>query len=585
MKKLFKYLKPYKITAILTPLAMLGEVAADLSQPAVMSEIIDSGVVAGNIDVIIRCGIKMLIILLLGGGCGIAAAAFGGITSQSFGCDLRNDVFKRVTSLSFQQTDKFTPGSLITRLTNDVTAVQDFVASALRGFVRSLLLFFGGMLMMLRLGTVFAGVLLCTLPLEVLIMTVILKKAAPVFARIQKKLDAVNNVVRENIGGARVVKAYVREDYECSRFKTANDGLRDTNLLVQKLLALLNPMLMIVLNAAVVAIIYIGGFQVEMSDIAGSGMGVGEVMAAVTYVTQIFMSIMMVSMMFQSVSRAKASADRISEVLETEPAINDGSNEAASKIRRGSISFRAVNFRYPDAAGNPVLRGISAEIRPGERFAVLGSTGSGKSTLVNLIPRFYDAVDGEVLVDGIPVKDYKTSELRDKIGMVLQKSELFSGTVSENIRWGNADATDEEVIAAAKIAQADGFISTMPDGYDTVIAEKGASLSGGQKQRIAIARAVLKKPEILIFDDSTSALDSGTEARLQAALDEYLAGTTVIKIAQRISAVKGCDRIAVLDNGMISSVGTHEELLLNSEIYREICASQTQGGNGGAENA
>ena len=574
MLKLAKYLKPYIWIALLTPLTMIGEVLVDLVQPKLMAAIVDSGVLAGDMDYIISTGIRMLIFAVIGGLCGVGSAAFSGITAQSFACDLRNDVFRRVTNLSFQQTDKFTTGSLVTRLTNDITAVQQFADMLLRMFVRTIMLFFGGIVMMLSLDISFGTVLVCALPVEIIIMAILLKKAAPIFSRVQVKLDAVNNIVQENVSGVRVVKAYVREDYEDKRFGKANDELMETNLSVQKLMAIMNPLLMIVMNVSVIAIIYIGGLQVEAANILGSGIGVGDVMAAVTYITQILFSIMMCSMMFQSVSRAKASADRIVEVLETIPVINDGENDNTTAVKGGSVTLRGVSFRYPESTGAPVLNGISLDIKPGESFAILGSTGSGKSSLVNLIPRFYDADEGEVLVDGISVKDYKLEDLRSKIGMVLQKSELFSGTAEENIRWGDKNATDEEVKAAAKIAQADEFISRMPDGYKSMIAEKGASLSGGQKQRLSIARAILKKPEILIFDDSTSALDLGTEAKLQEALRTNLKGTTVIKIAQRIASVKSCDRIAVLDNGMIAAIGTHEELLNNSEIYRDIYNSQ-----------
>ncbi len=574
MKKLIAYLKPYRWIALLTPLTMIGEVIVDLIQPKLMSAIVDDGVLAGNMDLIVNTGIKMLIFVIIGGLCGVGSAAFSGMCAQSFSCDLRNDVFRRVTALSFQQTDKFTTGSLVTRLTNDITAVQQFVDMLLRMFIRSLMLFCGGIFMMLSLNISFGFVLVCALPIEIIIMVWLLKKAAPIFKQVQTKLDAVNNIVQENVGGARVVKAYVREDYEDKRFGNANDDLMNTNLRVQKIMAILNPMLSIILNISVVAIIYIGGLQVEAANAAGNGMGVGEVMAAITYITQILMSIMMCSMMFQSVSRAKASADRIVEVLDTVPVITDGNNADTNDSCEGSVTFRGVSFKYPDSSGEPVLNGISLEIKPGESFAILGATGSGKSSFVNLIPRFYDAAEGEVLVDGIPVKDYKLEDLRSKIGMVLQKSELFSGTVEENIRWGSKNASDEEVIKAAKIAQADEFITTIPNGYKGMISEKGASLSGGQKQRLSIARAILKKPEILIFDDSTSALDLGTEASLQEALRTELKGTTVIKIAQRIASVKNYDRIAVFENGMLAAVGTHDELLENSEVYRDIYNSQ-----------
>ena len=583
MRKLFAYLKPYWWIALLTPLTMIGEVLIDLIQPKLMSSIVDDGVLAGNMELILNTGIKMLFFVIIGGLCGVGSAAFSGMASQNFGCDLRNDVFRRVTALSFEQTDDFTTGSLVTRLTNDISAVQQFVDMLLRLFIRSIMLFCGGIFMMLSLDVSFGLVLVCSLPVEIVIIVVMLKKASPIFGQVQVKLDAVNNVVQENVSGARVVKAYVREDYENKRFGKANDELMNTNLRVQKIMATLNPMLSIVLNISVVAVIYIGGLQVEASNVFGTGTGVGEVMAAVTYVTQIMMSMMMCSNMFQSVSRAKASADRIVEILDTVPVISDGDGSSEREENMGAVTFKGVSFRYPDASGKPVLNGISVDIRKGERFAILGATGSGKSSLVNLIPRFYDVTEGTVYVDGIDVRDYKLEELREKVGMVLQKSELFSGTVEENIRWGCKDASDDDVERAAIIAQADEFVSKMPDGYKSMISEKGASLSGGQKQRLSIARAILKKPEILIFDDSTSALDLGTEARLQAALKSELKGTTVIKIAQRIASVKSCDRIAVLENGMFTAVGTHDELMLNSESYRDIYNSQQNASSDGKE--
>ena len=351
MKKLIAYLKPYRWIALLTPLTMIGEVIVDLIQPKLMSAIVDDGVLAGNMDLIVNTGIKMLIFVIIGGLCGVGSAAFSGMCAQSFSCDLRNDVFRRVTALSFQQTDKFTTGSLVTRLTNDITAVQQFVDMLLRMFIRSLMLFCGGIFMMLSLNISFGLVLVCALPIEIIIMVWLLKKAAPIFKQVQTKLDAVNNIVQENVGGARVVKAYVREDYEDKRFGNANDDLMNTNLRVQKIMAILNPMLSIILNISVVAIIYIGGLQVEAANAAGNGMGVGEVMAAITYITQILMSIMMCSMMFQSVSRAKASADRIVEVLDTVPVITDGNNADTNDSCEGSVTFRGVSFKYPDSAG------------------------------------------------------------------------------------------------------------------------------------------------------------------------------------------------------------------------------------------
>lgn len=572
--KLSKYLKPYALFAVLTPLSMVGEVLGDLLQPKLMSKIVDDGVLGQDMDLIIRTGLLMLLVLIGGGACGIAASAFGGIASQSFSRDLRVDVFKRVMGLSFEQTDKFTTGSLVTRLTADITAIQQMVDFMLRMLVRDSLLFFGGIIMMLTLNVRFGIIILCALPIEIIMMIVILKKANPYYSIVAKRLDSVNSVVQENVTDARVVKAYVREDTEEKRFDDANISLMESNLRVQTLMAILQPLLMIILNLSVIAVILIGGWQVQ-----AQAMKVGEVMAAITYLTQVLHGVMMMSMMFQTLAKASASANRLREVLETDPVIKSGSVSLADKTG-GTVSFKNVSFSYPETKGRPVISELTLDIKSGESVAILGATGSGKSSLVNLIPRFYDCTAGEVLVDGVNVKDCKLDELRKKVGIVLQKSELFSGTVEDNIKWGDKNATHEEVISAAQAAQADEFIQKIPAGYEGIIAEKGASLSGGQKQRLSISRAVLKKPEILILDDSTSALDLGTEAKLRAEIDRKMNGTTLIIIAQRIQSVKSCDRIAVLDHGKLCACDTHENLLKTCEVYQDIYASQVKTSGG-----
>lgn len=572
--KLSKYLKPYALFAVLTPLSMVGEVLGDLLQPKLMSKIVDDGVLGQDMDLIIRTGLLMLLVLIGGGACGIAASAFGGIASQSFSRDLRVDVFKRVMGLSFEQTDKFTTGSLVTRLTADITAIQQMVDFMLRMLVRDSLLFFGGIIMMLTLNVRFGIIILCALPVEIIMMIVILKKANPYYSIVAKRLDTVNSVVQENVTGARVVKAYVREDTEEKRFDDANISLMESNLRVQTLMAILQPLLMIILNLSVIAVIVIGGWQVQ-----AQAMKVGEVMAAITYLTQVLHGVMMMSMMFQTLAKASASANRLREVLETDPVIKSGSVSLSDKTG-GTVSFKNVSFSYPETKGRPVISDLTLDIKSGESVAILGATGSGKSSLVNLIPRFYDCTAGEVLVEGVNVKDCKLDELRKKVGIVLQKSELFSGTVEDNIKWGDKNATHEEVISAAQAAQADEFIQKIPAGYEGIIAEKGASLSGGQKQRLSISRAVLKKPEILILDDSTSALDLGTEAKLRAEIDRKMNGTTLIIIAQRIQSVKSCDRIAVLDHGKLCACDTHENLLKTCEVYQDIYASQVKTSGG-----
>lgn len=574
MSKVLKYLKKYWYFAVLSPLFMILEVSMDLVQPSLMSRIVDDGIVGQDFGIILNLGIQMLIFTLLGCVGGILSGVFGNLAAQNFSNDLRKDAFAKVMKMSFQQTDKFTIGSLVTRLTNDITACQDFVGMALRMMVRTLMQFIGGIVMVLSINATFGYILLFTLPVQIVVIILVLRKGAPLFSVVQSKLDRVNSVVQENVSGARVVKAYTREEYEYDRFCKANDDLVSTNLRVQKLMALMVPILSILMNASVIAVIYIGGEPVRT---AAEGAQVGSIMAAITYITQILMSMMMIGMMFQQVTRATASASRIREVLEADPVIADG-NFTGSTPENGTVEFRNVSFRYPGVQSGNVLSGVNFRVNKGETVAVLGATGCGKTSLVSLIPRFYDATEGEVLVDGVDVREYKLDELRHKIGFVLQKSELFSETIEQNIRWGDPDATDEEVKRAAEIAQADEFISGFTDGYKDMITEKGSSLSGGQKQRLSIARAIVKNPEILIFDDSMSALDLATDAKLQQTLREKLKGTTVIMIAQRVASVMRADKIAVIDNGTIVAFDNHNNLMKTCDVYRDIYNSQMREG-------
>ena len=581
--KLSKYIKPYIGFMILSPLLMLLEVFMDLQQPTLMSVIVDDGILAlnnagamePNMDLIIFTSIKMLICALIGMVGGVGCTYFSSKASQNFGADLRADLFRKITAFSFAETDKFTTGSLVTRTTNDVTQLQNLVMMALRMFVRTPMLCFGGIVMALSINLRFGLILLVTLPVMILLVALIIKNANPFFTKVQDKIDKLNGIMQENLSGVRVVKAYVREDYETEKFETANYDLAKTTLTVSRLLAVLSPVMMLIMNATTIAVIYFGALQVQDGII-----GVGEVMAVVTYMAQILMSMMMMSMMFMAISRGKASYDRIKAVMETDPSVVSGSSDA--EVKEGSIEFKNVSFRYPFAVGDPVIKNVSLKIDPGETVAFLGSTGSGKSSLVNLIPHFYDTTEGEVLVDGINVNDYNLENLRAGIGMVLQEAVLFSGTIMENIKWGDPNASDEDAIEAAKTAQADDFITSLPDGYSTMLGQRGLTLSGGQKQRLSISRAVLKKPKILILDDSTSALDMGTEARLQNALKQKMKGMTSLIIAQRISSVMYADKIVVLDKGEISAIGTHEELLNTSDIYKDIYDSQV--GQGGIEN-
>ena len=580
--KLSKYLKPYWLFAVLAPLLMIGEVAVDLLQPKLMAKIVDEGVLGGNMEIIVKTGILMLVLVIFGGFFGVACAYFASRASQGFGHDLRVDAFNKVMSLSIEQTDKFTTGSLVTRMTNDVSMIQELVQMSLRMFVRAPMFFIGGSLMMLTLDVKFSIVALIGLPILAALIFIFLRRATPLFGMVQKRLDRVNSVVQENVSGARVIKAYVREDYENERFDKANKGLFEVNYKVMTIMCLLSPLMMIVMNFAVIAVIYIGGHEA-----AAQNMKPGTIMAAVNYLTQIFHSVMMLNMMFQTISRSSASAKRIVEVLEADPVIASGDSLEGDSESDVCIELRGVDFSYPGAVGRPVLQGVDLKIKRGETLAVIGSTGSGKSSLVKLIPRFYEATQGEVLVDGINVREYSLTALRQKIGFVMQKSELFSDTIMGNIKWGKENASEEEVINAARIAQADDFVRGFSDGYNTFIAEKGASLSGGQKQRISIARALVRRPEILILDDSTSALDLATEAKLRTALRSEFKGSTVIMIAQRIASVKEADRIAVIDGGRIVACDTHENLLEYCREYVEIYNSQMKSGayvEGGAKN-
>ena len=586
MKKvsLVSYLKKYWFFAIVSPLMMAGEVIVDLLQPRLMADIVNKVVetgVTGSVDpevmtFILITALKMILLVAFGGFCGVMCCYTASVASQGFGSDIRVDAFNKVMSLSLEQTDRFTTGSLVTRLTNDITTLQDFVMMILRMFVRAPIFFIMGIVMCLTLNVNFALVAAVALPLVLVIVLIMVVKAVPIFTVVQEKLDRVNSVVQESVTGARVVKAYTREEHEIARFEAANADFRNTNLRVSYIMSAIFPAMSLVMNGAVIAIIYIGGLQVQARAV-----NVGDVMAAAQYITQVLSSVMMMSFMFQQIARSKACANRVREVLEADPVIVSGAEKEAAET--GTVRFEDVSFRYPGAQGDNVLDHISFEVKRGETVAVIGATGSGKSSLVNLIPRFYDADSGNVFVDGVNVRDWDLHALRSRIGFVLQKSELFSGTVDENIRWGKPDADMDEIVAAAKIAQADEFISKMDEGYTSYVAERGASLSGGQKQRVAITRAVLRHPEIIIFDDSTSALDLSTEAKLRQALNREFADTTVIMIAQRIASVMHADRIAVIENGRITAFDSHDALMKTSAAYRDIYSSQMKNNEGGAD--
>lgn len=573
-ENMLKYLKKYWLFTMLAPLFMIGEVSMDLIQPELMSHIIDDGVLGinsggvGNLDIILGTGIRMVLLVAAGGVCGVMSGVFANLSAQQFGNDVRKDTFKRIMSFSFEQTDKFSTGSLITRVTNDITQLQNFVMQCMRGFVRTSMLFIGGIVCMIGLNIQFGLVIACALPFIVICVIYFIAKSNPKFTILQKKLDKLNNIMQENVSGSRVVKAYVKEDYETERFNKANDELVGTQLDVLLLLSYMTPVMNIILNLSVVAVIKVGGIQV----MDGSATP-GNVMAAITYCSQVLNAVMRMTMIFQTASRGIASQKRIMEVLNCEPAIKDGAYDGET-IVKGKVEFRNVSFAYPGNEDASVIEDFNLVISPGETIGILGATGCGKTSLISLIPRFYDVTKGAVLVDDVDVRDYKLEVLRDKIAVSLQKSEIFTASIADNIAWGLPDATPDNIAAAADTAQAAQFINNRKDGMQTIVSQGGHSLSGGQRQRVAIARAVIKPAEILIFDDATSALDLKTEAELYSNLGKNKKDITKIIIAQRIASVKNADRIVVMDNGKLADVGSHEQLMITSSIYKDIYDSQ-----------
>ena len=576
LRFLFHFIKKYWHTALLAILFLVAEIVIDLYQPRMMALIVNEGILGlsnggvSDLNLIVSTGLKMLLLVAACGLCGLLSAVFSNITGQGCTNDIRKLCFDRIMHFSFDQTDDFSTGSLITRITNDVTQVQQLIIQLIRGLTRCMMFFFGGTAALLTLDTSFGVIIACAIPLILLDIIFVVWRTNPLFTVLQESLDRLNGIIQEDVSGIRVVKAFIQEKREEGRFAAANRELVDTQFNVQMLLSCMRPVMNIVLNLAVVGIIYVGSVQVQAGDLAP-----GTVMAAITYLSQILIGMMMLAMIFQTISRGMASLRRVQAVIETESEIRQEALQEAGAGSRGagSVCFEGVSFVYRDT-GTEILHDINLDIAPGETLAIIGSTGCGKTSLVSLIPRFYDAAKGRVLVDGIDVRAYDPVVLRDKVTVCLQKSELFSTTIRDNILLGRPDATEEELRAAAASAQADSFILQQPDGYDTAVAERGMSLSGGQRQRIAIARALLKQGEILIFDDSTSALDLKTEAALYAALDRDYADVTRIIIAQRIASVRNADRIVVLDGGTIAACGTHQELMASSPIYRDIYDSQ-----------
>ena len=570
MKRWYKYVKPYLSSFILGPLGMIVEVIGEMFMPLLLAELINSandGVLTVGKSIWLALGLIVIVLLMMSGG--VAGAYFGSKASVNFAADLRRDMYAKVQEYSFANIDKFSTGSLVTRMTNDVTQLQNFVNMLLRMALRSPGMFIGGIIMAVSLKPSLSVILAVTMPLMLITLFFLIRLGFPRFEKMQTRVDKLNSTVRENVTNVRVVKSFVREGYETEKFERDNSALKNTAMSAVKVLIWSGPVMNIFMYVTVIAVIWSGH-----NIVLDGGMKVGDLSAFITYTTQILSSLMMVSMLFMFASRAIASGKRVCEVLDEKIDINDTNSSAELEISRGDIEFRNVSFRYYKNSEEAVLDNIDLTIKAGSTVGIIGSTGCGKTTLVSMIPRLYDTDEGEVLIDGKNVREYSLTHLRNGIGMVLQKNLLFSGTIGYNLRWGDEDASDGDIIRAASHSAAHKFVSTFAEGYDTVLDKGGMNLSGGQKQRLCIARALLKKPKILILDDSTSAVDTATEAQIREAFATDLPDCTKIIIAQRISSVKDADQIIVMNDGRITGVGTHDELLQNNEEYGEIYYSQ-----------
>jgi ATP-binding cassette subfamily B multidrug efflux pump len=576
VKRWLKYVKPYTLYFILGPICMLVEVAGEVFMPMFLGQMINAGV-DGTLTVqksILYMSLMILTALLMMAG-GVGGAYFGAKASVNYSSDVRRDVYKKVQEFSFANIDKFSTGSLVTRLTNDITQIQNFVNTLLRMCLRAPGILIGALIMSISLRPSLSVVFAVTIPLMLITILTVVKIGFPRFARMQAKVDKLNSTVQESVTNVRVVKSFVREDYETEKFENANRDLKQTGISAMKVMILTGPFMTLFMNITTAAVVWIGAKLVMGGG--ANAMPPGDLSQFISYVNQILMSLMMLTMMFMMSSRAIASAKRVAEVLDEKPDINDASaTQKEATVKHGDIEFRHVTFRYYKNSEDSVLDDINLKIKAGSVVGIIGSTGCGKTSLVSLIPRLYDADEGEVLVDGINVKDYGLHNLREGVGMVLQKNILFSGTIEDNLRWGDQNADMNEIEAAAKSAQADGFVKSFTDGYQAELEQGGVNVSGGQKQRLCIARALLKKPKILILDDSTSAVDTATEAKIREQFRTGLKDSTKIVIAQRITSVMDADQIVVMNDGRITGVGTHEELLAGNEEYREIYDSQME---------
>ena len=572
MKRYLKYIKPYWYAFILGPILMITEVVGEVILPAYMAKIINIGAANRDVPYIVGTGITMIIIAFIMMAGGIGGAWFASKASISFGADLRNDCFKKVQKFSFTNIDTFSTGSLVTRLTNDITQVQNLIMMALRMMLRAPGMLIGAIIMAFSMNAGLARIFLVIMPVMIVVITIIMRTAFPRFTMMQKKLDKVNSNIQETLQNVRVIKSFVRGEYEEERFSRSNEDLKDSSLRAFKVVIFQMPLMAFFMNATTLLVVWMGGKQVLVGD-----MPVGNLTAFTTYIVQVLMSLMMLAMVLLQSSRAIASAKRINEVLDTEIDLTDDrAGKKAALVQKGRIEFRGVSFRYYKESQEKVLDDINLTIEPGQTVGIIGSTGCGKTTLVSMIPRLYDADEGSVLVDGVDVRDYSLKNLRNGVGMVLQKNVLFSGTIEENLMWGDEDASEEEVIKASEAAQAAAFLQTFPDGWQTQLGQGGVNVSGGQKQRLCIARALLKKPRILILDDSTSAVDTATEAKIRESFTGTLKETTKLIIAQRITSVMEADQIVVMDEGKIVGLGRHQELLADCSAYQEIYYSQME---------
>lgn len=570
MKKYWEILKRYKVGLLVSPLFVLVNVSSESIQPLFMARIIDEGVMERNLSAITSIGLYMLLVSVAGLAASIANIYTSSRTSIGFGTDLRNSLFRKIQELSFSDIDKFNSASLITRLTNDITKIQHIVLILMRIFLRAPLMIIMSVFFVVKINKELSLVLIAAIPILSISIYLILRKGFPLFVKVQQLVDRLNGIVRENLINIRVVKSFVREDFEEEKFTRSSQDLQDMVVRASNIVVSAFPIMQLIMNLSVIAILWFGGVKVIHGDLK-----VGELISFVNYLAQILISLMMLSMIMMSFARASASSKRILEVLDTDPSLANTEKGLQAKhlIEQGNISLRHVDFRHRDG-DEDILKDINFHIRSGETIAIVGATGSAKSSMVQLIPRLYDATAGEVMINNINVKDYNLDELHNKIGMVLQKNELFTGSIIENIRWGKPDASQEEIEAAAKVAQAHDFIMSFTDGYDTLLGRGGVNVSGGQKQRICIARALIRKPKILILDDSTSAVDSDTEQRIRAGLSSALTDTTVLIITQRLNTMQSADRVIVLEDGRIEAIGTPSELIEKSKIYQEIYNSQ-----------